>query len=101
MRIIRWQSPLPPTKEHLKLIIENEGMECIEEVLQPGEHTKEHRHPFTEVRILLKGEILYNISGNQLMLRAGDRIEIPSNTRHTHISKGNEESVSICGYRPS
>lgn len=101
MKIIRWQSEILPTKEHIKLILENEGVEPFEENFEPGLSTQEHRHPFTEVRMIVEGELLFNISGNQLMLRPGDRIEIPANTKHIHSAKGNQNAISICGYKPT
>ncbi len=43
----------------------------------------DHRHPFDEMRMVLEGEMSMNISGNQLLLRPGDKIMIPANTKHS------------------
>lgn len=82
MLINRWQAPIQPNKSQLKLILENEGLEPIEENYPPNTKIPEHRHPFDEVRFVAEGEILFSVAGTQLLLRSGDRIEIPANTKH-------------------
>ena len=79
MLITRWQAPNKLSREQAQMILEAEGLESFEETLAPQKKVSEHRHPFTEVRIILQGELLYNIAGNQVLLREGDRIEIPAN----------------------
>lgn len=87
MLIQRWQASLVPTKEQIKLMFQNEGLEIIEEDIAPDTKFQEHRHPFSEVRIIVEGELLFNVGGTQLLLRAGDRIEIPANTKHYHMTQ--------------
>jgi mannose-6-phosphate isomerase-like protein (cupin superfamily) len=99
MKIIRWQAPIVPSKEQAQLIFENEDLDPFVESLQIDEKTKEHRHPFAEVRIVIEGELFFNIAGHQILLRAGDRIEIPANTKHTHYAKGNSPALSLCAFR--
>jgi mannose-6-phosphate isomerase-like protein (cupin superfamily) len=43
--------------------------------------------------------MLFDISGNKLLLRAGDRIVIPSNTRHSKRVQGQESCVCICAHK--
>lgn len=95
MLITRWQAPNKLSREQAQMILEAEGLEPFEETLDPQKKVAEHRHPFTEVRILLRGELLYNIAGNQVLLREGDRIEIPANTRHSHLCQGSEPCYSV------
>jgi gentisate 1,2-dioxygenase len=100
MLVTRWQAPTIPTKEQMKMMFQAEGLEPIEEVYEPSSKVVEHRHPFDEVRMIVSGNIFYNVSGNRLLLRAGDRIVIPSNTKHeTHV-EGTEPCVSIYARRP-
>lgn len=87
MLIQRWQAALVPTPEQLKLIFHNEGLEINEENLAPNTKFQEHRHPYTEVRVVVEGELLFNVGGTQLLLRAGDRIEVPANTKHFHLTQ--------------
>lgn len=95
MLISRWQAPMKPSRQHALMILEAEGLEPLEEVLGAQQKVTEHRHPFTEVRIVLTGELLYNIAGNQVLVREGDRIEIPANTRHSHVCQGPEDCHSV------
>lgn len=99
MLITRWQAPLTPNKSQAHLILESEGLEPFEEAYEPQMKVHEHRHPFCEVRIIVEGELLFNISGNQFLLRPGDRVEIPANTKHSHTAQGTGQCVCICAQR--
>lgn len=95
MLISRWQAPNKLSREQAQMILEAEGLEPFEETLGSQKKVSEHRHPFTEVRIVLAGELLYNIAGNQVLVREGDRIEIPANTRHSHACQSQEPCFSV------
>ncbi len=99
MIITRWQAPITPNKYQVQMILEAEGLEPYEEIYEPQAKVSEHRHPFCEVRVILAGEMLFNISGNQFLLRPGDRVEIPGNTKHFHTAQGGEPCISICAQR--
>jgi quercetin dioxygenase-like cupin family protein len=100
MIVSRWKAPTVPTMEQIKMFFESEGLEGREEVAQPGNTFTEHRHPFDEVRMVVTGQMFFNVAGNQLMVHAGDRIEIPSNTRHEMRTEGNEPCVCVVANRP-
>lgn len=95
MLIQRWQAPNTPLKVHLRMMLDLEGLEFIEEVYQPEEKVMEHRHPLTEVRIVVEGEMIFQVAGNQFVLRPGDRLEIPANTKHSHGCFGTEPCLSL------
>ena len=97
MIITRWPAPLVPSREQLHMILEAEGLEPFDETYDPQMKVNDHRHPFAEVRIVVAGEMLFNISGNQFLLRPGDRLEIPANTKHSHIAHSNV--VCVCAQR--
>ena len=99
MTVNRWQAPVLPTKEQVLMIFEREGLKPIEEIYNPGEEVTSHRHPFDEVRMLVKGSLLIDIAGNRLLLREGDKIVIPSNTLHSKKVQGQEPCVCICSYK--
>lgn len=99
MIISRWQAPLKPQKELLKMLFEAESIDCTEEVFLAQEKIQEHRHPFCEVRVIVEGEMLFNISGTQFLLREGDRVEIPANTKHYYFNQASLPCVSLCGYK--
>lgn len=99
MIITRWQAPITPNRSQIQMILEAEGLEPYEEVYQPQSKISEHRHPFCEIRVIVSGEMLFNISGNQFLLRAGDRVEIPGNTKHSHTAQGADPCLCICALR--
>ena len=99
MIITRWQAPVLPNKSQMKFLFENEGLEVVEEIFEPQKKISEHRHPYCEVRMIVEGEMLFNIAGNQFLLREGDRVEIPANTRHSYMAQGNNSCVSLCAFR--
>jgi quercetin dioxygenase-like cupin family protein len=83
MLFSRWQAPVVPTKEQIYMIFQAEDLNPEDEFLPSGADIENHRHPYDEVRMVVSGEILFNIAGNQMLIRPGDRLEIPSNTRHS------------------
>lgn len=99
MIITRWQAPITPTKQQICMILSAEGLDPLEEVYEPQTKVHEHRHPFCEIRVVAQGEMLFNIQGNQFLLRAGDRVEIPANTKHSHNSQGTTPCICICAQR--
>ena len=99
MIITRWQAPIVPSKQQLHIILEAEGLEPFDEVYEPQAKVQDHRHPFAEVRIIVAGEMIFNVSGNQFVLRPGDRLEIPANTKHSHVAQGAVACVCVCAQR--
>lgn len=100
MIVIRWQAPLRPTKEQAQMIFRAEDLAPREEILTKEEVYPEHRHPFDEIRMILDGELSMNINGNQLLLRAGDKIVIPSNTKHSQKVLGEAPCTTVVANRP-
>lgn len=99
MLVYRWQAPLLPTKEQAKMIFLADELQPVEEILTATETYPDHRHPFDEIRMIIEGELAMNISGNQLLLRTGDRIMIPSNTRHSQRVLGDTPCLCFVANR--
>ena len=83
MIIRRWQAPVTPDIKQIRQMFFLEGLKPQEEVLEDGQATKERKFPFDEVRIMVEGELILDIVGNKVLLKEGDRVMIPSNTKHT------------------
>jgi mannose-6-phosphate isomerase-like protein (cupin superfamily) len=99
MIVTRWQAPNLPTIEQAKLIFSAEGLSPSEENLPPQTNIPDHRHPFDEVRMVVEGRLILNISGNQILLRPGDRINIPANTRHSKSTQKDEGCLCVIASR--
>ncbi len=100
MLISRWQAKVLPSYEQIRTIFLAEELRPFEEEYEPGDIVEDHRHPFDEIRMIVSGELKMNIAGNNLLLRAGDRIIIPSNTKHSMENDGNELCVCLVANRP-
>lgn len=100
MLVVRWQAPVLPDMEQVKTMFEAEGLEPLIETTLAQNQPEMHRHPFDEVRMIVSGEMHLNISGNKLKLAAGDKIEIPSNTRHVTWVEKDHECLSVSSFRP-
>lgn len=100
MLVYRWQAPLYPSQQQARMIFLAEDLTPREEILTKEENYPEHRHPFDEVRMILEGELSMNISGNQLLLRPGDKIMIPSNTKHSQRVLSQSPCVCFVANRP-
>ena len=98
MLVSRWQAPILPKKEQIIMMFEAEGLQTYEERLPPQSSIQNHRHPFDEVRMVFSGELMVDVSGNKLLLRPGDKIIIPSNTKH---SKSVGETQSVFAFAPT
>ena len=99
MIVRRWQAPIVPTIEQVKMMFMAEELEPSEEIYPVGAEVKDHRHPFDEIRMVVEGELFLSIAGNQLLLRPGDRIEIPSNTKHSTKAQGDQDCRCVVAKR--
>ena len=97
MIVRRWLATLTPSKKQIESLFKRDGLEYFEENFSVGSKIPEHRHPFDEVRVIIKGKILYNVSGNKILLKPGDKIIVPSNTLHSK-EVALEDSFSLCAY---
>lgn len=99
MIISRWQGSQTITPDIVKKYYHIKDEQDFKlESFKSNDQIKDHYHHLMEVRIILHGQLICNISGNQLLLRPGDRIEIPSNTRHAYSNNYPEDCISLVGY---
>ena len=100
MIVHRWQAPLRPTLAQARMIFLAEDLSPTEDILSSENEYPEHRHPFDEVRMIIEGELSMNISGNRLLLRAGDKIVIPANTKHSQSVAEGQSCKTLVANRP-
>jgi quercetin dioxygenase-like cupin family protein len=60
-----------------------------------GTYYNWHKHPYEEVRIMLKGKMKINTKDNSFLLSAGDRLDVPAGEKHEAYVL--EDSEYICG----
>ena len=95
MLVTRWQAPLVPKKSQIFTWFAMEGLEPQEVEIKPDQALKDLRRPFDEVIMVARGQLNLDIAGNKLLLREGDKIVIPSNTRHSKSVSGTEPCLYI------
>ncbi len=99
MIVHRWQGVKTLTTEEIKKCYQiKKDQDFVLETIPKGQSIKDHLHGFLEIRILCQGELLCNISGNQILLRPGDKIEIPANTKHSYTNNSKESCNCLVGY---
>lgn len=95
MKITRWSAQIGPKKEVILQLIQAEGLDYTEVVVTSGSKLSNIRTIMNEIIQIISGEIIFNLSGNQFVLRAGDKLELPSNTVYTYSNLRNESCVFL------
>jgi quercetin dioxygenase-like cupin family protein len=80
MKIIRWMSEVPATKDLVLKLLEQESLDAKDISVVSGKKIVNMRTTMTEVIQLYSGELIFNLSGTQFVLRAGDRLQMSGNT---------------------
>lgn len=96
MLIKRWEASHLPNLEQIKMIFRREGLSPFKEILPAKAEIPQHSHPFDEIRMIVSGKLIMDVTGNRLLLYPGDRITIPSNTKHSKKVEGEEICICIC-----
>lgn len=83
MKIIRWKKTNgEPSLESIRALVAEEGLRCYTWSDAPGKFYPEHSHDEDELRWIVQGSITVGVSGKEVRLKAGDRIELPAGTAH-------------------
>jgi quercetin dioxygenase-like cupin family protein len=90
MKITRWTAEISPRKEILIQLIQAQGLDHTEVEIKSGLKLTNHRSHMREFIQIVDGELIFNLSGTQFALRAGDRLEIPPNTLYSYSNLKNE-----------
>lgn len=99
MKIDRWTAELNPNFEIIENLFSTEGLEFKEVKVASGARLINQRTPMTEVIQLITGELIFNLSGTQFALRAGDRIEMSANTLYSYNNLKQDESHFLTAYK--
>ncbi len=65
--------------------------------LEPGGRIPEHRHESIEhEQVMLQGEMVLTLDGEEKVVRAGDCIFIPAGIAHAYANRGSETVRFLC-----
>lgn len=95
MKISRWTAQMLPKKELIIQLAQAEGLDFLEVEIKSGLKLSNHRTQLREIIQLLDGELIFNLSGTQFVLRAGDKLELPPNTLYSYSNLKNESCYFI------
>jgi mannose-6-phosphate isomerase-like protein (cupin superfamily) len=91
----------PLSEENLRTKLIEDGYPSVFCYTYPrGMVFAEHTHSVGKKDAVLEGEFSITIEGKEFLLRAGDMIEIPSNTVHKAEVMGNHPVVSLDATSP-
>jgi len=96
MRVLRWERDYPLTVNEAKFELQAEGMTPYRFDFQAGLHYPPHAHAHTEILIIITGAMTTGEAGMEgVLLRPGDRVEIPPRMEHWMRVVGEEDVVSV------
>lgn len=93
MKITRWTAEIPVNKDIIIKLFEAEGLEPRPFHIKSGAKLANQRTHLTEIIQIAEGELIFNLSGTQFVLRPGDKLEMPSNTAYSFSNIKNEDSI--------
>jgi len=82
-----WPEGGPPTEASMRRILGEEGLQPYLWSNVPGDVYAAHTHPYHKVIYVVQGSIKFGLPGQerQIMLRAGDRLELPAGVVHEAV----------------
>jgi quercetin dioxygenase-like cupin family protein len=81
---IPWESTEPPSESVIRSILAEENLKPYAWGNNPGDVYQAHTHGFDKVIYVIQGSITFGLpeDGQQVTLKAGDRLELPAGTQH-------------------
>jgi mannose-6-phosphate isomerase-like protein (cupin superfamily) len=80
--VTRAQSAVPPTESEIVASMRAEGLTPHGWGNGPGDRYGWHDHAYHKVLYCVRGSIIFHTDEGDLPLAAGDRLDLPSGTRH-------------------
>jgi quercetin dioxygenase-like cupin family protein len=85
--VVPWDSTDPPTEGLIRTILAEENLKPYAWGNSPGDVYQAHAHGYHKVIYVVQGSITFGLpqEGQQVTLKAGDRLELPAGTQHNAI----------------
>ncbi len=103
MRLTRWNKETTPSLEALRSALTGEGLTVFEWADPAGTVYPVHSHDYAEVRIVVHGQLRVGLpeTGEEFVLSAGDRLDLPANTPHWADVSGHSPVVYLSASKNS
>jgi quercetin dioxygenase-like cupin family protein len=84
IEVHRWTGKQAPTETEIRRVLTDEGLQPYRWSNAPEDVYSPHTHAFHKVLYVVRGSITFGLpdEGEQVTLRAGDRLELPRDTAH-------------------
>ena len=101
MRLTRWNKTEKADSQTLHEALQAEELSILEWTDRPGTIYPVHTHPFAEVRMVVSGRLRVGLpeTGEEIILEAGDRIDVPAETPHWEDVVGSELTTYFAASR--
>jgi quercetin dioxygenase-like cupin family protein len=96
-RVERWDAVRDgkPTEGLLRRMLEARGYRVTRYVYPPGTVFPTHTHDVDKIDAVVSGRFLLSMNGEDIVLDAGDMLEVPRGTPHRAEVVGEEPVVSL------
>ena len=102
VRLERWDPAWGALSEQaIRRRLEAEGYAVTRYVYPPATVFPDHTHPVDKKDSVLRGRFKISAEGREIIMQAGDMVEIPAGTVHAARVLGDEPVVSFDATRPS
>jgi len=95
MKITRWNAEISASKEIISKLFELSGLEPKLVQVKSGSKYSNQKTYMSELIQMVDGELIFNLSGTQFVLRPGDKVEIPANTSYSFSNMKEQDSSFI------
>ena len=85
--VTTWAASAPPTESRLMQLCAEEGLSPYQWSNGPHDVYSAHKHSYDKVIYVVRGSITFGLpeEGREILLKAGDRLDLPSNTVHDAV----------------
>lgn len=99
VKVIKWNKKEKPNIEAVKKQLIKEGLQPYIFESYPNDFYGNHEHEHDEIRIILKGKMIFGIKNKEIELNKGDRLELKKGTVHWAKNNGKEKAVVLSASR--